>query len=41
MGGGVRGRVDLEQLRDDGVAVVLLASALHDGGVRREDLQDL
>jgi phosphoribosylformimino-5-aminoimidazole carboxamide ribotide isomerase len=40
-GGGVRGRDDLEQLRDDGVAAVLLASALHDGRLGRDDIQGL
>jgi phosphoribosylformimino-5-aminoimidazole carboxamide ribotide isomerase len=36
-GGGVRGRADLERLRACGVRAVLVASALHDGGLRRED----
>jgi phosphoribosylformimino-5-aminoimidazole carboxamide ribotide isomerase len=40
-GGGVRGRADLESLRADGVQVVLVASALHDGRLRREDLAGL
>ena len=37
-GGGIRGRADLEQLRSLGVAAVLVASALHDGHLRREDI---
>jgi phosphoribosylformimino-5-aminoimidazole carboxamide ribotide isomerase len=40
-GGGVRGRADLEGLRDDGVRAVLVASALHDGGLSRADLAGL
>jgi phosphoribosylformimino-5-aminoimidazole carboxamide ribotide isomerase len=40
-GGGVRGRADLERLRAGGVQVVLVASALHDGRLRREDLAGL
>jgi phosphoribosylformimino-5-aminoimidazole carboxamide ribotide isomerase len=41
VGGGVRGRDDLDQLRMDGLHAVLVASALHDGSLRREDLQGL
>jgi phosphoribosylformimino-5-aminoimidazole carboxamide ribotide isomerase len=37
-GGGVRGLHDLERLRRAGVDGVLVASALHDGRLRREDL---
>jgi phosphoribosylformimino-5-aminoimidazole carboxamide ribotide isomerase len=37
-GGGVRDLHDLERLRQTGVDGVLVASALHDGRVRREDL---
>jgi phosphoribosylformimino-5-aminoimidazole carboxamide ribotide isomerase len=37
-GGGVRGREDLERLRNRCVDGVLVASALHDGRLRREDL---
>jgi len=37
-GGGVRGVEDLRRLRDCGVAAVLVASALHDGRLGREDL---
>jgi len=37
-GGGIRGRADLERLRSVGVAAALVASALHDGHLRREDL---
>jgi phosphoribosylformimino-5-aminoimidazole carboxamide ribotide isomerase len=40
-GGGVRGRADLERLRRDGVRAVLVASALHDGRLSRQDLADL
>jgi phosphoribosylformimino-5-aminoimidazole carboxamide ribotide isomerase len=40
-GGGVRGLEDLQRLRDAGVARVLVASALHDGRLRREDLDTL
>ncbi|MFO0928258.1 MAG: HisA/HisF-related TIM barrel protein [Gemmataceae bacterium] len=40
-GGGVRSRADLVRLRDAGVAAVLVASALHDGGLSRADLADL
>lgn len=38
-GGGVRGRHDLQLLHDAGVDVVLVASALHEGKLDREDLQ--
>jgi phosphoribosylformimino-5-aminoimidazole carboxamide ribotide isomerase len=37
-GGGVGGSADLERLRQCGVRAVLVASALHDGRLRREDL---
>jgi phosphoribosylformimino-5-aminoimidazole carboxamide ribotide isomerase len=37
-GGGIRDRADLERLRSIGVAAVLVASALHDGHLRREDI---
>jgi phosphoribosylformimino-5-aminoimidazole carboxamide ribotide isomerase len=37
-GGGIRGREDLARLRQAGVAAVLVASALHDGRLTREDL---
>jgi phosphoribosylformimino-5-aminoimidazole carboxamide ribotide isomerase len=37
-GGGVRGPDDLARLRRCGVRAVLVASALHDGRLRREDL---
>jgi phosphoribosylformimino-5-aminoimidazole carboxamide ribotide isomerase len=40
-GGGVRGRADLERLARAGVRVVLLASALHDGTLRPDDLRGL
>ena len=40
-GGGVRDRADLERLRAGGVRAVLVASALHDGRLRREDLAGL
>jgi phosphoribosylformimino-5-aminoimidazole carboxamide ribotide isomerase len=40
-GGGVRDRADLERLRAVGVQVVLVASALHDGKLTREDLAGL
>ncbi len=40
-GGGVRNRDDLLRLRRAGVAVVLAASALHDGRLTREDLAGL
>jgi phosphoribosylformimino-5-aminoimidazole carboxamide ribotide isomerase len=40
-GGGVRGSEDLRRLRDCGVSAVLVASALHDGRLRREDLAGL
>jgi phosphoribosylformimino-5-aminoimidazole carboxamide ribotide isomerase len=40
-GGGIRGMEDLRRLRDCGVARVLMASALHDESVRREDLEPL
>jgi phosphoribosylformimino-5-aminoimidazole carboxamide ribotide isomerase len=37
-GGGVRGRADLERLRENGVKAALVASALHDGRLARQDL---
>jgi phosphoribosylformimino-5-aminoimidazole carboxamide ribotide isomerase len=37
-GGGVRDAADLERLRRGGVRAVLVASALHDGRLRREHL---
>jgi phosphoribosylformimino-5-aminoimidazole carboxamide ribotide isomerase len=37
-GGGVRNRKDLERLEQCGVDGVLVASALHDGGLRLEDV---
>jgi phosphoribosylformimino-5-aminoimidazole carboxamide ribotide isomerase len=37
-GGGVNGVADLERLQRCGVKAVLVASALHDGRLRREDL---
>jgi HisA/HisF family protein len=37
-GGGVRGREDLDRLRTCGVDGVLVASALHDGRLRRDEL---
>jgi phosphoribosylformimino-5-aminoimidazole carboxamide ribotide isomerase len=40
-GGGVRGRADLERLRDLGVQVTLVASALHDGRLTRPELGGL
>ena len=39
-GGGVRGRADLEHLRSLGVAAALVASALHDGRLTREDVAE-
>jgi phosphoribosylformimino-5-aminoimidazole carboxamide ribotide isomerase len=39
-GGGVRDAGDLRRLRDAGVRGVLVASALHDGLLSREDLAD-
>jgi phosphoribosylformimino-5-aminoimidazole carboxamide ribotide isomerase len=41
VGGGVRDRSDLERLGDAGAAAVLVASALHDGRLRAEDLAEL
>lgn len=38
--GGVRGPADLEALRRQGAAGVLVASALHDGRLRPEDLAE-
>jgi phosphoribosylformimino-5-aminoimidazole carboxamide ribotide isomerase len=40
-GGGVRDVTDLQRLRDRGVSAVLVASALHDGRLRRADLEVL
>jgi phosphoribosylformimino-5-aminoimidazole carboxamide ribotide isomerase len=40
-GGGVGGLADLRRLRDCGVRVALVASALHDGVLRRADLDRL
>ncbi len=40
-GGGVRGVADLRRLEESGVWGVLVASALHDGRLRREDLAGL
>jgi phosphoribosylformimino-5-aminoimidazole carboxamide ribotide isomerase len=40
-GGGVRGLADLFRLRDCGVGAALVASALHDGTLRREDMGSL
>jgi phosphoribosylformimino-5-aminoimidazole carboxamide ribotide isomerase len=37
-GGGVRGRADLERLSACGVQAVLVASALHDGRLMRDDV---
>jgi HisA/HisF family protein len=37
-GGGVRGPADLRRMRECGIAAALVASALHDGTLRREDL---
>ena len=39
-GGGIRGRADLEHLRSLGVAAGLVASALHDGHLTREDIAE-
>jgi phosphoribosylformimino-5-aminoimidazole carboxamide ribotide isomerase len=40
-GGGVRSREDLLNLQRDGVRGVLIASAFHDGRIRRDDLTGL
>lgn len=40
-GGGVRGASDLHDLKRCGVSWALVASALHDGRIRREHLQEL
>jgi phosphoribosylformimino-5-aminoimidazole carboxamide ribotide isomerase len=40
-GGGVRGLADLRRLRACGVGTTLVASALHDGALRRQDLDEL
>jgi len=39
LGGGVRGVADLRKLAAHGIAAVLVASALHDGRIGREDCQ--
>ena len=39
-GGGVRGREDLRRLAAAGCDAVLVASALHDGRLTREDLRE-
>ena len=41
MAGGVRGGKDLELLKEAGVAKVLVASALHDGGLSRAMLEKI
>jgi phosphoribosylformimino-5-aminoimidazole carboxamide ribotide isomerase len=38
-GGGIRGRGDLDRLRQCGVTAALVASALHDGALRREEIE--
>ncbi len=40
-GGGVRGLADLHRLQACGVTAALVASALHDGTLRRQDLDEL
>jgi phosphoribosylformimino-5-aminoimidazole carboxamide ribotide isomerase len=40
-GGGVRDVEDLRRLKACGVRAALVASALHDGGLRKEDLEEL
>jgi len=40
-GGGIRGLADLHRLRACGVGTALVASALHDGTLRRQDLDGL
>jgi phosphoribosylformimino-5-aminoimidazole carboxamide ribotide isomerase len=40
-GGGVRGPADLRRLKEAGVAVALVASALHDGRLSRGELERL
>jgi phosphoribosylformimino-5-aminoimidazole carboxamide ribotide isomerase len=40
-GGGVRDITDLRRLKEQGVQGVLVASALHDGRISREQIQDL
>jgi phosphoribosylformimino-5-aminoimidazole carboxamide ribotide isomerase len=40
-GGGIRGRDDVLRLRQSGVDGVLVASALHDGALSREDVGNL
>jgi phosphoribosylformimino-5-aminoimidazole carboxamide ribotide isomerase len=41
VGGGIRGNSDLERLKCCGVSAALVASALHDGRLRREDLEKM
>jgi phosphoribosylformimino-5-aminoimidazole carboxamide ribotide isomerase len=38
-GGGIRSMADIQRLAAHGVQAVLIASALHDGGIRREDIE--
>lgn len=40
-GGGIRGREDLLHLQKNGVSAALVASALHDGRLRADDLRGL
>lgn len=40
-GGGIRGIDDLQQLQSAGIDGVLIASALHNGGITRDDLRHL
>ena len=40
-GGGVRSVADIRRLGEHGVSTVLVASALHDGRLSRQDLADL
>jgi phosphoribosylformimino-5-aminoimidazole carboxamide ribotide isomerase len=40
-GGGVRGAADLRRLRACGARAALLASALHDGALSRDDVEEL
>ena len=40
-GGGIRGLEDLRRLKSIGLSAVLVASALHDGRIRREDIVGL
>jgi phosphoribosylformimino-5-aminoimidazole carboxamide ribotide isomerase len=41
LAGGARGRADIEKARAAGAAGVLVASALHDGRLSRDDLAAL